>query len=136
MKFLIFMFFIFLNCKSTNDLPDVPSFMIEKQTPDLLTLPTTFYYVSIPCDRSSKAEMRQLGTSGTKGLKYLSVLKCNCMEETGFFRGVWTNPEREDRNLITGSDNRKCTGSRPILESWTNWMSSSTPQGVQVGLII
>ena len=43
-------------------------FMIEKPRPDLLTLSTTFYDVSVLCNLFSKAEMRQFGASGTDGL--------------------------------------------------------------------
>ena len=42
--------------------------MIEKWTPDLLTLPTTFYDVSVLCNRFSKTEMRQFGASTIHGL--------------------------------------------------------------------
>ena len=42
--------------------------MIEKTTPDLLTLLTTFYEVSVSFNRFSKTEMRQFGASGTDGL--------------------------------------------------------------------
>ena len=48
-------------------------FMKEKLTPDLLTLSTTFYDVSVLCDRFSKAEMRflqsnyQLATVNLRG---------------------------------------------------------------------
>ena len=34
--------------------------------PDLLTLPTTFYDVSVLCNIFSKAEMRQFGPSGNQ----------------------------------------------------------------------
>ena len=43
-------------------------FMKGKLTPDFLTLPTTFYDVSVSCNRFSKTEMRQFGASGTDGL--------------------------------------------------------------------
>ena len=42
--------------------------MIEKWTPDLLTLPTTFYEVSVSSNCFPKTEMRQFGASGTDGL--------------------------------------------------------------------
>ena len=43
--------------------------MIEQWTPDLLTLSTTFYDLSVSCDLFSNAEMRQFGASGTEVLK-------------------------------------------------------------------
>ena len=43
-------------------------FMIEKPTPDVLTLPTTFYDLSVSRNLFAKAEMPQFGTSGTEGL--------------------------------------------------------------------
>ena len=46
--------------------------MIEKWTPDLLRLPTTFYDVSVSCNRFSRTEMRLFGASGTDGLNYIS----------------------------------------------------------------
>ena len=43
--------------------------MIEKPRPDLLTLSTTFYNLSVSRNLFSKAEMRLgLGASGTEGL--------------------------------------------------------------------
>ena len=39
--------------------------MIEKPRLDLLTLSTTFYDLSVSCNRFSKTEMRQFGASGT-----------------------------------------------------------------------
>ena len=42
--------------------------MKEKRTPDLLTSTTTFYDVSVSCNRVSKTEMCQFGASGTDGL--------------------------------------------------------------------
>ena len=46
--------------------------MIEKWTPELLTLFMTFYDVSVLCNRFSSTEMRQFGASGTDGLKCFS----------------------------------------------------------------
>ena len=43
-------------------------FMIEKGTPDYLTLPMLFYDVSVSNNRFSKTEMRQFGASGTDRL--------------------------------------------------------------------
>ena len=43
-------------------------FIIEKLRPDLLTLFTTFYDLSVSRDLFSKAEIRQFGESGTEGL--------------------------------------------------------------------
>ena len=45
--------------------------MIEKPTPDVLTLSTTFYDVSVSRNLFAKAEMRLFGASGTDGLIYL-----------------------------------------------------------------
>ena len=42
--------------------------MIEKPQPDLLTLSTTFYELSVSRNLFSKAEIRQFGESGTEGL--------------------------------------------------------------------
>ena len=42
--------------------------IIEKLTPDLLTLPTTFHDVSVSSNPFLKTEMHQLGASGTDGL--------------------------------------------------------------------
>ena len=43
--------------------------MIEKPRPDLLTLCTTFYDLSVSRNFFSKAKIRQFGESGTEGLK-------------------------------------------------------------------
>ena len=43
--------------------------MIEKWTPDLLTLSTISYDFSVLCNLFSNAEMRQLSASGTNGWK-------------------------------------------------------------------
>ena len=43
-------------------------FMIEQWTPDLLTLPITFYDVSVSYNRFSKTELLKFGASGTDGL--------------------------------------------------------------------
>lgn len=56
------------------------------------------------------------------------------MEETGYFRAHWTTQVRKNRNRVI-SDNRKCSGNGQKLESWTDWMSSSEPKGVQVKTI-
>ena len=42
--------------------------MIGKRMPELLTPPTTFYYVSVSCNRFSRAEMRKFGALGTDGV--------------------------------------------------------------------
>ena len=49
--------------------------MIQKPRPDLLTLSTTFYDLSVSCNIFSKAEMRQFGASGTQGLTYTRRVK-------------------------------------------------------------
>ena len=56
------------------------------------------------------------------------------MEETGYFRAHWTTKFRKNRNRVI-SDNRKCSGNGQKLESWTDWMSSSEPKGVQVKIL-
>ena len=43
--------------------------MIEKPLPDLLTLSTTFYDLSVSRNLFSKAVMRRIGSSGTEWLK-------------------------------------------------------------------
>ena len=43
-------------------------FMIEKWTPNFLTLSTTFYDVSVSCNRFPKTEIGQFGASGTDRL--------------------------------------------------------------------
>ena len=43
--------------------------MIEKPTPDVLTLSTTFYDASVSRNLFAKAELRQFCASGTDGLK-------------------------------------------------------------------
>ena len=68
-KFLKNMAHTFLICESTCDLTDVPASMYDrKPRPDLLTVSTTFYDLSVSRNRFSKAEMRQFGASGTEGL--------------------------------------------------------------------
>ena len=47
-------------------------YMIETSRPDLLTLSTTFYDLSLSHNLFSKAEVRQFGASGTEGLKSVS----------------------------------------------------------------
>ena len=42
------------------------SLMIEKLTPDLLRLSTTFYELSVVCNHVSKSERRQFGASGSQ----------------------------------------------------------------------
>ena len=42
--------------------------MIEKPRPDLLTLSTTFYDLSVSRNLFSKAKIRQFGESGIEGL--------------------------------------------------------------------
>ena len=39
----------------------------EKSTPEILTLYTTFYDLSVPRNLFSKTEMRQFGALGTEG---------------------------------------------------------------------
>ena len=50
-----------VNCESTYDSTDLPQ-------PDDLTLFTTLYDLSVSYNSFSKAKVRQLGASGTKGL--------------------------------------------------------------------
>ena len=47
--------------------------MIAKRTPDVLTLSKTFYGFSVSCNLFSKAETRQFGSAGTKGLKAWNI---------------------------------------------------------------
>ena len=54
---------------------DTPaSIMREKWTPDLLTLPTTYYDVSVSCNRFSKTEIHQFDASGTDALSQSQIL--------------------------------------------------------------
>ena len=70
MNFGIFVPLIFSNCESTCGLTEVlVQFMIEKPRPDLLTLATTFYDVSVLCNRFLKARKAQIWVSGNKGVK-------------------------------------------------------------------
>ena len=58
---------IFLYCERTFDLVDVPLHcMIVKPWPDVLTLSTTFYDLSVSRNLFSKTEMRQSGASGNQ----------------------------------------------------------------------
>ena len=67
-KFVIFESLILSNCESTCDLTDGPASIYDKKkfTPDLLTLFTTFYDVSVLFNLLSKAEMCQFGASGNQ----------------------------------------------------------------------
>ena len=50
--------------------------MIEKPRPDLLTLSTTFYDVSVLCNRFLKAQKAQIWQGGNAGVKKLrKILK-------------------------------------------------------------
>ena len=44
--------------------------IIEKRRPEVLTLPLTFYHLTVSRNVFLEAEMRQLGAARTKGLKY------------------------------------------------------------------
>ena len=59
--------------------------MIGKPRPDLLTLSTTFYDLSVSRNLFSKAEIRQFGESVTEGLNpySLHVLRNNAYPEKG-----------------------------------------------------
>ena len=83
------------------------------------------YFTLISFDRSEKLSFNDF---------FLSDLQCDCMEETGYFRAHWTAKLRKNRNRVI-SDNRKCSGNGQKLESWTDWMSSSEPKGVQVKIL-
>ena len=48
-------------------------FMIGKPRPDLLTLSTTFYDISVLCNRLSKARKTQIWLSGNAGVKLTRV---------------------------------------------------------------
>ena len=45
-------------------------FLIEKLMPEILTLSTALYDALVSYNRFSRAEVRQFGASGTKGLIY------------------------------------------------------------------
>ena len=47
--------------------------MIEKSLPDLLTLSTTFYDVSVLCNRFLKAQKAQIWAGGNAGVKKQGV---------------------------------------------------------------
>ena len=47
-------------------------FMIEKLLPDVLTLSTTLYDLSVSRNLSYKAKIRQFGVSGTEGLSWFT----------------------------------------------------------------
>ena len=49
-------------------------FMKEKQTPDLLTLSTTFFNVWVLCNWSSKTEMRRFGVVGIRGVNMILII--------------------------------------------------------------
>ena len=48
-----------------------PQFMTEKWRPDVLTLSTTFYDLTVSRNLFSKTEMRQFRTAETKGLNQI-----------------------------------------------------------------
>ena len=58
--------------------------MIQKPRPDLLTLSTTFYDLSVSCNLFSKAEMRQFGALGTQGLTYTHRVKGSSFRVTNW----------------------------------------------------
>ena len=65
-KFVKFGPLLFLTVR-VRDLTGVAaSLMIEKLTPDLLRLSTTFYELSVVCNHVSKSERRQFGASGNQ----------------------------------------------------------------------
>ena len=73
----------FSNCESTCDLTDIRASIYDRKTrPDLLTLSTTFYDLSVPRNLFSNVKIRQLGASGTEGSTYQNNLKN--IERAGF----------------------------------------------------
>ena len=76
-KFVKFRPLIFLNCKSTCDLTDVPTSIYERKgKPNFLKQSTTFYDVSVLKNLFSKAEMRQFCTSdGLRSLNNFSPFR-------------------------------------------------------------
>ena len=54
------------------------SFMIEKRWPDVLTIFTTFYDLSVSRNLFSKAEVRQVRAAGTEELRFIRVKLNEC----------------------------------------------------------
>ena len=67
--------------------------MIEKPRPDILTLSTTFYDLSVTRNLFSKCEMRQFGASGTEELRYGWALTVGT-------RGAETTLSRAQRDWV------------------------------------
>ena len=69
--------------------------MIEKWVPDLLTLSTTFYDVSVLCNRLLKAQKAQIWPGGNAGVKLVDKESSTIILDGTLERG--TDDDREIR---------------------------------------